>query len=156
MRPIASLKLLDVNQHYTFEKWFFWSNPYKIEVMNFSYRNTRVSKLSSHDRTYNMIWVTWWNFVSTSWSKIMVSKLLFQNSFILRRPRVGILADIIKIVTLKKSQKKFERITNYVSKWNLYLYFLIDQNLPISDENMLISAELKGYVIWFKYFLHLP
>ena len=46
----------------------------------------------------------------------MVSKLLFQNSFILRRPRVGILADIIKIVTLKKSQKKFERITNYVSK----------------------------------------
>ena len=55
LRPIASLKLLDENQHYTFEKWFFWSNPYKIEVMNFSYRNTRVSKLSSHDDTYNMI-----------------------------------------------------------------------------------------------------
>ena len=31
---------------------------------NFSHRNDRVTKLWSHNHIYNMIWVTWWNFVS--------------------------------------------------------------------------------------------
>ena len=53
-----------------------------------------------------------------------------QNNFILRRPRVAIFADIIRIVTMfiKKIFKdsiKVKRIGNYVSECSLYLYFLI-------------------------------
>ena len=55
---------------------------------------------------------------------------LFQNTLILRRPRVVISADVIKVVTtfIKKNfkdSKKVERIRNYVPKFNLYLCFLI-------------------------------
>ena len=51
----------------------------------------------------------------------MTSKLLFQNAFILRKPRVAIFADIIKIVTMfiKKmfeDSKKVKRIRNNASK----------------------------------------
>ena len=38
-------------------------------------------------------------------------------------------------------------------KCNLYLCFLIYQNLLISGEKMLMSAELKGCVTWFIYTL---
>ena len=31
--PSASLKLLNFNQDHHSKKWFFWSNPYKIEVI---------------------------------------------------------------------------------------------------------------------------
>ena len=46
---------------------------------------------------------------------------LFQNTFILRRPRVVIFADIIKTVTIFikmifKYSKKPKRIRNYVPK----------------------------------------
>ena len=45
-------------------------------------------------------------------------------------------ADIIKIITsfikkIFKDSRKVRRIRNYVSKCNLYLYFLIKQNLLI-------------------------
>ena len=58
-----------------------------------------------------------------------VTTFLSKN-FILRRPGVAIFADIIKIVTMfiktiLKDSRKVRRIRNYVSKWNLYLYFLI-------------------------------
>ena len=48
----------------------------------------------------------------------------------LRCPRVAIFADIIKIVamfikTISKGSKIVKRIRSYVSKYNLYLYFLI-------------------------------
>ena len=36
----------------------------------------------------------------TSWTKIMTSEPLFQNTLILRRPGVVTFADIIKIVTM--------------------------------------------------------
>ena len=54
----------------------------------------------------------------------------FQNILILRRPGVAIFADIIKIVTMfittiTKDSRKVRRITNYISKSNLYLYFLM-------------------------------
>ena len=60
----------------------------------------------------------------------MMPQPLFQNIFILRRPRVVIFADIIKTVTIFikiifKYSKKAKRIRNYVPKCNLYLYFLI-------------------------------
>ena len=55
---------------------------------------------------------------------------LFQRKFILRRPRVGIFAGFIKtmttfIKTILKDSRKVGRIRNYVSKCNIYLYFLI-------------------------------
>ena len=58
-----------------------------------------------------------------------VTTFLSKN-FILRRPGVAIFADIIKVVTMfikiiLKDSIKVARIRNYVSKWNLYLYFLI-------------------------------
>ena len=31
--PKASLLLLNLNQHQPSKKWFFWPNPYKIEVI---------------------------------------------------------------------------------------------------------------------------
>ena len=31
--PSASSKLLNLNQEHPSKKWFFWCNPYKIEVM---------------------------------------------------------------------------------------------------------------------------
>ena len=60
----------------------------------------------------------------------MTSKPLFQNTLILRRPGVVIFADIIKIVTMfiktiTKDSRKVKRIRNYVSKSNLYVYFLM-------------------------------
>ena len=36
----------------------------------------------------------------TSWTKIVTSRPLFQNTFILRMPRVANFADIIKIATM--------------------------------------------------------
>ena len=91
----------------------------------------------------------------------MMSKPLFQNIFILRKPsRVAIFADIVKIVNMFikkifKDSKKVERFRNYRSKCNLYLYFLIYQNLVISSEKMQMSAELNGSIPWFIYFLDL-
>ena len=48
----------------------------------------------------------------------------------LRRPGVAIFGGIIKIVTMFiktifEDSKKLKRVKNYVSKRNLYLYFLV-------------------------------
>ena len=61
-------------------------------------------------------------------------------------------ADIIKIITrfikkIFKETRKVKRIRNYVTECNLYLYFLMYQNLLISSEKMLMSAELRGCVM---------
>ena len=58
------------------------------------------------------------------------SEPLFQNTFVLRRPEVVIFADIIKIrtmfiKTITKDSRKAKRIRDYVSKSNLYVYFLM-------------------------------
>ena len=57
-------------------------------------------------------------------------------NFILRMPRVAILTDITKIVTMfirkiLEDSKKVKIIKNYVSKWNLYPYFLISVYLNV-------------------------
>ena len=78
----------------------------------------------------------------------MTSKTLFRNIFLLRRPGVANFVGIIKIVIVFikeifiKDSKKIKRIRNYVRKCNQYLDFLISQNVLISDEKMLMSAEL--------------
>ena len=68
------------------------------------------------DRNYDVI----------SFSKNFFKKS-FQKIFIFRRPGVAVFADIIKILvkTILKDSRKIRIIRNYVSKWNLYLYFLI-------------------------------
>ena len=59
----------------------------------------------------------------------MTSQLLFQNTFILGKPRVANFAGIIKIATIFikiifTDSSKVKRIRNYAFKYNLYLYFL--------------------------------
>ena len=78
-----------------------------------------------------------------SWTQIIMPSPLFQNNFILRKPRKDIFVDIIIIVLMFikiifQNVKKVKRIANYVPKFNLYLDFLIQQTLPISSEEMLM------------------
>ena len=59
-----------------------------------------------------------------------MSQHLFQDTFIIRRPRTANFADIIKVAiifikTTLKDSKKVKRIRNYELKCNLYSYFLI-------------------------------
>ena len=60
------------------------------------------------------------------------------------------------IKKITKDSRKVKRIRNYVSKSNLYMCFLIQQNLLIFGEKMLMSAELKVCVTWFIHFMDLP
>ena len=53
--PSASPKLLNFNQdHPSKKKQFFWSNPYKIEVVITSFIEMLVTKLWSHEQIYNI------------------------------------------------------------------------------------------------------
>ena len=63
--------------------------------------------------------------------------------FISRKAGEAIFTDIMKILTIffiiiYKHSRKVKVNTNYESKYNLYLYFLIQQNLMISTEKMLM------------------
>ena len=82
-------------------KWFFLSNPYKIEVLttsliemlelpNFGHITTSTIWFESCDEILLMI----------SCTKIITSDLSYQNIFILRGFRVAIFTDIIKILTM--------------------------------------------------------
>ena len=84
----------------------------------------------------------------------MTSSSLFQNSLILRKPGVTIFADIIKIATMFiktiiKDSRKVKRIRYYVSKFNLYLYFLMEQNLLISDDVSRTQGMCHAVYIFF-------
>ena len=112
------------------------------------HRNARITNLWSRDHIYSINLVTWQNLLVTSKNYDVITFNLKCFTFSLRRSRVTIFADIVKIVTIfiktiQKDSKKVIRIWNYVSKCSLYLPFLIKQNLLISGEKMLISAELK-------------
>ena len=58
-------------------------------------------------------------------------------------------------IKIYKDSGKVKINRNVVSKYNLYLYFLIWQNLLISGEKILTSGEFKGCVTWLIYFLDL-
>ena len=74
-----------------------------LDLRNFGQMTKPTISLEPRDKALSL----------TSWTNIMMSQPLFQNIFILRRSRVAILADIIRVVTmfirvvyeLKKSQK---------------------------------------------------
>ena len=80
---------------------------------------TSTIKFESHDKIS----------LVTSWTEVMMSQHLFQNTYVLRT-RVANFVDIIKIITvfiktIFKDSKKVKRIRNYVPKCNLNLYSLI-------------------------------
>ena len=81
-----------------------------LELPNFGQMTTYTIWFESHNKIL----------LVTSWTEIMMSQPLYQNAFILRRPKVANFANIIKVPT-----KKVKRIGNYVLKCNLYLYFLV-------------------------------
>ena len=132
-RPCStSPKLLNSTKTTPQKKCFFRSISYQIEVMITSLIEMQelLNVGDVIDKNHDLI-------------------TFFKNIFILRRPRVAIFVDNIKLLTMFiktifKDSKKFKRIINYVSKCNLYLYSLIQQNLSISGEKMLMSADLKG------------
>ena len=54
----------------------------------------------------------------------------FLNNFLWREPRVANFADIFEITTMFikttfKHSNEIKRVTNYVSKYNVYWYFFI-------------------------------
>ena len=114
----------------------------------------RVTKLWSHGHIYNIIWVTWENFVGDARDKNYDDITFISKYLTLRRHRVALFAAIIKIVTMFtktifKDSKKVKSVRIYLPKCNLYLYFLTQQNLFISGWKMLMSEKLNGCVTWF-------
>ena len=66
--------------------------------------------------------------------------IIFISKHCYFRSGVAISADIIKIITMFikavfKDLTKIKRIRNYVPKCNMYLYFLISQDVVIFGEN---------------------
>ena len=91
-----------------------------LELPNFGHMATSTIEIDSRSKIL----------LETSWTEIVTSSSQFQNTFILRTLRVTNFADIIKATTMfiKKifiDSKKVKRISNYVLKCDLYLYFLI-------------------------------
>ena len=133
---ISNLKLAPVSNYWTWtkatpqKKCFFRSNLYKIEAMitsliqmlqlpNFGHMTTSTLQFESREKIL----------LVTSLTEIETSSLLFQKNFNLR-PTVAIFADIIKIVTIFtktifKDSKNIETSRNFISKWDLYMHFLI-------------------------------
>ena len=86
------------------------------------------------------------------WIEIIIAQCSFKNTFILKRHSVVNFADIIKTATIyikatfQDSKKELKELVNYALKHDLYLYFLILQNLVIFGEKVLMSASLKRCV----------
>ena len=91
-----------------------------LELPNFSHMTTLTMLFDSRDKILLLM----------SGIEIMTLELLFQNIFVLRRPRLAIFADIIKIViicikAIFKDSKNVRTIRSYVPKCNLYLYLMM-------------------------------
>ena len=85
------------------KKWFFWSNPYKFEIVitsliemqvlpNFGHMATSTIWFESHDKIL----------LVTSWTWIMTSKKFFQNIFILRRQSFLLTSPKFQLFLLKQ------------------------------------------------------
>ena len=131
--PSANPKLLNLNQDHSSKKQFFCSNHYKIEVMitplievlellNFGLMTASIIWFESRDKIL----------LVTSWIIYDVINFI-SKTFVLRRSRVAVFADIITISTtfikkIFKYWRKVKRIKICLSKCNLYLYFLMCQS----------------------------
>ena len=134
---ISSSYLVSVPNYWTWtkitpqKKPFFWSNPYKIELM-INPRNARVTtKLWSHDHIYNIIWIT---IKFCRWRHgHKLDVITFFQIFILRRPGVAIFADtpkwqlfFIKTIFIDSHEKLKElEVLHQNAICSLYMYFLI-------------------------------
>ena len=80
------------------------------------------------------------------WIEIIIAQCSLKKIFILKRHRVVNFADIIKTATIyikaffQDSKKELKELVKYALKHDLYLYFLILQNLVIFGEKVLMSA----------------
>ena len=97
------------------------------EFPNFGYMSTFTIWFTSRDKIL----------LVASLREIKTSQFLYQNFFILKRPTVANFVDIVKTPTMFikntfKDSKTVKRTRNYEFKCNLYLYFLVYQNLLIS------------------------
>ena len=81
----------------------------------------------------------------------MTLSLLFQSTYILRRPRVANLANIIKIATMfikqpLKTQKKLKKWEIMYQNAIYNCFFFVLEKMVIYSEEMMISAEFKRLV----------
>ena len=132
----SSSYLVPVRNYYTWtkttsqKKRFFWSNLYKIEIMITYHRNARVTKLWPYYHIHNIIWIMWLNFlgdvvdinydVLVIISKSCYFKKGWGSHFCWHHQNYNFF-----IKTIFKDSRKVKRIKNLVSKYNLYMYFLI-------------------------------
>ena len=85
----ASSNLLKSNQEHPLKKWFFCSNPYKSDVKITSPIEMLELPIFGHMTTCTMSFELLDKFLLvTSGANIKTSSPLFQNTFILRRPRM--------------------------------------------------------------------
>ena len=129
--PSASRKLFNLSQDHPSKKAVFLDKSLQSwGYDNLPSTNARATKLWSHDHIHNILWFMWQSLLVTSYIEYRTEEPLFQNTVILRRAGVPIFADIIKTLTtfviiIYKDSRKIKMNRNYVSKYNLYLYFLI-------------------------------
>ena len=100
-------------------------------------------------RPYLVLVPNYWTWTKTTPQK----KCFFGSNPYKIEVMITSLIEMLELPNLKESQVK--RIRNYISKYNLYLYFLIQQNLLICGEKMLMSARFKSCITWFVYLLDL-
>ena len=82
--PSANPKLLNLKQGLSSKKLFFYGQILIKLGLFFSHRNARLTKIWSHDHTFNIIWITWSNFVGNFMNKnydviTFTSKYLFEE-----------------------------------------------------------------------------
>ena len=109
-----------------------------LELPNFGNMAISTIKFESRDNFFDDV------------MDINYNVITFISKYLYFKPRAAIFADIIKIITIFirtvfKDSKEVKIIGN-VLKCNLHLYFLIQQNLLISNEKILMSAELKSCI----------
>ena len=135
--------------------WFFRSNSYSIKVMvisliemlelpNFGHMTTLRISFESRDKIL----------LVTSWTKIMMSKSNFQNTFILRWP-IWLISSILKPYLWKQplqTQKKKKLAgLEYMYQNEIYICIFLYNKISWFSLKLFLqtSAELKGYDMWF-------
>ena len=116
-----------------------------LELPNFRHMTTSTIYFESRDNFFgNVIDINY--DVITFISKYLCVKMAWGNHFCWHHRNFNFF-----IKKTFKDSRKVKKIRKFVSKCNLYMYFLISQNLLISVEKLLMSAELKGRVMWFTF-----
>ena len=108
------------------KKQYFWSNPYKMEIMITSLiEMLELPNHGSHDHIHNIIWI---NFVGHVMDR-SYDVIAFISKYLYFRKAWGshfcwhhkIVTFFIK--TIFKDSIKVKRTKNFVSKCNLYMFF---------------------------------